>query len=436
MTDEAFRAPAWRAESPEPPLCDQLVRETHRTVLLGLAAGMIALLAWASLTQIDAVTRSTGMIVPFTQNQIVQHLEGGIVSEILVREGDRVEKDQVLVRIRDVQSETTLQQTRTQLAAKRATLARLEAELAGAPAVTFPTDLAENRILDSERELFSQRQRDHSEQIFILEDKIRQQELALAGLKARRSNLQRERELSAQRAQSLQRLSDLGAVSKNELLQALTALQQIDTRIEDLAHDIPQTEAALSEAARQRNAALLKFRSDAVEEKTKVFVEISQLIEAVAALKERAVRTDIRAPVSGTVNKQMIATVGGVIAAGAPIMEIVPRSDTIAIEAQLPPQDRADIWPGTKAVVKITAYEYSVYGSLDAQVVDISPDIIKEKDTPPYFRVRLNAPNRLGDNRPIIPGMMANVDILTKRHTVLQYLLTPLAEVRDMAFRR
>ena len=246
----------------------------------------------------------------------------------------------------------------------------------------------------------------------------------------------RERELTAQRTQSLQRLNELGAVSRNELLQGLTTLQQLDTKIEDLNHDIPQTQASLSEAVRQRNGAMLKFRSDAHEEKTKVHVEISQLQEAVSGLRDKETRTEIRSPTAGVINKRFVATVGGVIAPGAPILEIVPSSDTIAIEAQLSPQDRAEIWPGTKAVVKITAYDYSVYGGLDAQVVDISPDIIKDKDSQPYFRVRLNAANRLGERHPIVPGMMANVDMLTRRHSVLQYLMTPLMNVKDMALRR
>lgn len=416
--------------------CDRIRSDAHRTLLLGLAASLAALAVWSAMTRIDAVTRSTGTVVPFNQNQIVQHLEGGIVSEILVREGDRVEQDQVLLRIRDTQSQTTLQQTLTQLSAKRAAQARIEAELSGASEVSFPPDLEESFIIASERDLFLQRKRDQSEQINILEDKIRQHEIALAGLGARRSNLQRERELTAQRTQSLQRLHDLGAVSRNELLQGLTSLQQLDTKIEDLNHDIPQTQAALSEAVRQRNGAVLKFRSDAYEEKTKVLVEISQLREAVSGLRDKETRTEIRSPTAGIVNKRFVATVGGVIAAGAPILEIVPGSDTIAIEAQLSPQDRAEIWPGTKAVVKITAYDYSVYGGLDAQVVDISPDIIKDKDSQPYFRVRLKAANRLGDTYPIVPGMMANVDMLTRRHSVLQYLLTPLMNVKDMAFRR
>ncbi|HEY8580896.1 MAG TPA: HlyD family type I secretion periplasmic adaptor subunit [Beijerinckiaceae bacterium] len=416
--------------------CDAIRADARRTLLLGSAVGLVALIVWASLTEIDAVTRSSGAVVPFNQNQIVQHLEGGIVSEILVREGDKVEQGQLLLRIRDSQSLATLQQTQTQLSAKRAALARLEAEIAAAAQIAFPADLEENFILANERDLFQQRRREQTEQIMVLDDKIRQHEIALAGLNARRVNLQRERDLIAQRTQSLQRLSELGAVSRNELLQGLTALQQLDTRITDISHDIPQTEAALSEAVRQRNAASLKFRSDASEEKTKVLVEASQLTEAVTNLRDKADRTDIRAPTTGKINKQYVSTVGGVIAPGAPILEIVPSSDTIAIEAQLSPQDRAEIWPGSKAVVKITAYDYSLYGGLDASVVDISPDIIKEKDSQPYFRVRLNAANKLGDNRPVVPGMMANVDILTKRHTVLQYLLLPLMNVKDMAFRR
>ena len=416
--------------------CDRIAQSAKGLPLAAIAVSVAALGIWSALTQIDGITRSSGAVVPFNQNQTVQHLEGGIVSEILVREGDKVQAGQVLVRIRDAQSIATLQQTQTQLWAKRATLARLDAELKPDAAITFPADIPEGFILASEREFFAQRRRDQAEQLLILEDKIRQHEISLSGLVARRSNLQREREWTSQRTASLRRLNQLGAASRNDMLQGETALQQIDTKITDLSHDIPQTESALSEAVRQRNGLTLKFRSEAFEERTKLLVEISQITESVTNLREKATRTDIRAPTSGTINKQLVSTIGGVIAPGAPIMEIVPISETIAIEAQLSPQDRAEIWPGTKAIVKITAYDYSIYGGLEAQVIDISPDIIREKDGQPFFRVRLNASNRLGDKHPIIPGMVANVDMITRRQTVLQYLLTPLLNVRDMAFRR
>jgi HlyD family type I secretion membrane fusion protein len=228
----------------------------------------------------------------------------------------------------------------------------------------------------------------------------------------------------------------MGAASQNELLQAMTMLQQINTKIDDLNHDIPQTEAALSEAQRERSANILKNGSALAEEKTKALVEMAQLKESADSLKDRTARTDVRAPLSGIVNKMMVSTIGGVISPGEAILEIVPNSDTIAIEAQLSPQDRAQIWPGTKAVVKVTAYDYSVYGGLEAEVIDISPDIIKEKDNPPYFRVRLSAPSTLGDKHPISPGMMVNVDMITKEYTVLEYLLSPVKNASDLALRQ
>jgi len=417
-------------------LCDRIAENAKRSLVVGVLVSVIAFGLWSSNTWIDAVTRSAGTVVPYSQNQIIQHLEGGIVSEILVREGEKVAKEQVLVRIRDSQSQATLSQNITQLAAKRATLARLEAELGEAPGLTFPEDLTDPSLLANERDLFMRRRRDQAEQILILNDKMRQHEISLAGLHARRANLRRERELSAERAESLDRLNKSGAAPRNDVLQSLSNLQQLDTRITDLDHDIPQTEAALSEALRQRNGAIFKFKAAASEEKVKLLVETAQLHEAIASLQERATRTDIRSPAAGIINKLYVATVGGIISPGAPIMEIVPESDTIAIEAQLSPQDRAEIWPGTRAIVKITAYDYSVYGGLEAQVIDISADLIRERDGHPYFRVRLNAANRLGNRHPIIPGMMANVDILTHRYTVAEYLLTPLRAIKDMAFRR
>lgn len=416
--------------------CDRIAENSKPALVIGSLVSVLAFGLWASHTLIDAVTRSTGTVVPYSQNQIIQHLEGGIVSDILVREGDKVEKGQVLVRIRDSQSQATLSQNITQLAAKRATLARLEAELGEAATLTFPEDLTDPTLLANERDLFTRRRRDQAEQILILNDKMRQHEISLAGLHARRANLKRERELSAERAESLERLNKSGAAPRNDVLQSLSILQQLDTKITDLDHDIPQTEAALSEAVRQRNGAVFKFKAAASEEKVKLLAEIAQLNEAITGMRERATRTDIRSPTAGIINKRYVATLGGIIAPGAPIMEIVPESDTIAIEAQLSPQDRAEIWPGTRAIVKITAYDYSVYGGLEAQVIDISPDLIRERDGQPYFRVRLNAANRLGNKHPIIPGMMANVDILTHRYTVAEYLLTPLRTMNDMAFRR
>lgn len=408
----------------------------HAVLAAVMLAAILSLIVWSAMTRMTGVTRSTGMVVPYTQNQVVQHLEGGIVSDILVKEGDPVEKDQVLVRIDDGEAKSNLEQTLTQLIAKRASLARLEAELTDAETILFPDDLPEGPALRDERDLFDKQRSAHREELLMLGDKIAQQQISLSGLRKRLENQKKEMEILSEKLANVKHLSDMGAISQNDLLQAMNNVQEVQTKIDDLQHEIPQTEASLSEAMREKNSSSLKLKSAAAEDKIKTLQEINQLQESAKNLSERAHRSDIRAPVAGTVNKMMVSTKGGVIPPGAPILEIVPKSDMIAIEAQLSPQDRAQIWPGTKAVVKITAYDYSVYGGLPAEVVDISADVIKDKEGPPYFRVRLDAPNTLGNQYKIIPGMMANIDMKTKDYTILEYLLSPIINTADVALRQ
>ena len=411
-------------------------QKSYRLLIFLMFAGTIALLVWSATTRLSGITRASGVVVPLMQNQVVQHLEGGIVSKLHVKEGDHVEKGEVLLNIEASQARSDLQQTLTQLAAKRAALVRLDAELSDAKTITFPPDLTDETILANERELFYGHLRQHEEEGLVLDDKAKQQEIALAGLTKRLENQLKERDIVTERVQSIQRLKELGAASQNELLQALSSLQDIETKIDDLNHDIPQTKAALSEALREKSAAILKYKSAYSEEKAKTLVEISQLTDSAENLKDKTKRTEVRAPVTGVINKMMVSTVGGVIAPGENILEIVPDSDSIAIEAQLSPQDRAQIWPGTKAVVKVTAYDYSVYGGVQAEVVSISPDIQKEKEGEPFFKVRLKAPSKLGENHPIIPGMMVNVDMTTKEYSVLEYLISPVIGAADVALRQ
>lgn len=424
------------AGGPEPVFTSSAGQKSYRLLIFLMFAGTIALLVWSATTRLSGITRASGVVVPLMQNQVVQHLEGGIVSHLHVKEGDHVEKGEVLLNIEATQARSDLQQTLTQLSAKRAALARLDAELSDSKTIVFPPDLTDETILANERELFYGHLRQHEEEGLVLDDKAKQQEIALAGLTKRLENQLKERDIVTERVQSIQRLKDLGAASQNELLQALSSLQDIETKIDDLNHDIPQTKAALSEALREKSAAILKYKSTYSEEKAKTLVEISQLTDSAESLKDKTKRTEVRAPVTGVINKMMVSTVGGVIAPGESILEIVPDSDSIAIEAQLSPQDRAQIWPGTKAVVKVTAYDYSVYGGVQAEVVSISPDIQKEKEGEPFFKVRLKAPNKLGENHPIIPGMMVNVDMTTKEYSVLEYLISPVIGAADVALRQ
>ncbi|MEZ5840910.1 MAG: HlyD family type I secretion periplasmic adaptor subunit [Hyphomicrobiales bacterium] len=424
---------------PFPRRCDGIAREAHGTFLYSVTAGVLAFLLWGSITEIDQVTRGSGRVVPQTQNQLVQHLEGGIVTEIVVREGDFVEKGATMMRIDNLFSRAELAKTRLDIKAKRIRLARLDAEIKGLPAIELTPELAVDipDILERETALFGRRQDSLKEQQAILDDQVRQKELELSELKSRWTNTARERELVAERVASLRRLAKKGAVSTNELLENERALQQVETKISDLLHDIPRTEAALSEVQRRRNESTLQFRSDAEQERTETALEIAKLEATSAAMQDRSQRSEVVAPISGIVNKVFVTTIGGVVKSGEPLVQIVPADSSISVEARLSPADRAEVWPGLPAMIKISAYEYSIYGALEGRITDISPDALQDERGEPYFRVRLEAGAMdFGPQNPVVPGMLADVDIMTGRHTILAYLLKPIRNLRDNALRQ
>ena len=270
----------------------------------------------------------------------------------------------------------------------------------------------------------------------ILNDQVRQRELELAERNTRLTNITHERTLVSEQVESLKPLVKMGAVSKNDLLKNQTTLQRLETKISDLKYQIPKTRSSLSEVKRRRNEIILRFRSEAEKERTDVLLAIAKLKESVTALKDRKQRSDVRAPISGTVNKLFVTTIGGVVKSGQDLAQIVPADKSIAVEVKLSPKDRAEIWPGLPGVVKVSAYDYSIYGGLRGKITDISSDALKDEQGRPYFRVRLEATTSdFGKDKPVVPGMMAEVDILTGKHSILEYLVTPLRKMRDKALR-
>lgn len=404
-----------------------------------IAAGLAIFLAWASLTELDRVKRGAGRVIPQQLNQMVQHLEGGIVTEILVKEGDRVERGQPLLRVESAVARAELAQARLDIKARRARFARLDAEAEGLSEVAMPADVAGElpRVVERENALFAARAAGFREQLAIIEDQVRQKQIELEEYRSRWGNTTRERELMARRVDNLRRLVRIGAVSQNELLENERQLQQIESRLSDLVHDIPRTEAALSEATRRRSEATLRFRADAAKERNDVEHDISKLEEQIIALADRATRNAVLSPVAGSVNKLFVTTIGGVVKSGEPLVQVVPAEGAIAIEARLSPIDRAEIWPGLPAIVKISAYDYTVHGGIRGKVVEISSDALNDEKGQPYFRVRLEAAARdFGPNRPVVPGMLADVDILAGRQSVLDTLLKPMRRLRDEALRQ
>jgi HlyD family type I secretion membrane fusion protein len=323
--------------------------------------------------------------------------------------------------------------------AKQARIIRLGAEIDDSEDLVFPQDLVDMipKIIGREREVFDSRRVTLKAQVGILEDQYKQKSLDLSEAKSRWANTIRERELVNQRVINLRKLNSVGAFSTNDLLDNERSLQQIEQRLSDLVHEIPRDEAMMSEIERRIAEAKSRFRSDAEKERSDTELQIAKLEETISALKDRSARSDVLAPMDGIVNKLHVTTVGGVVKSGEPLVEIVPGDAAVAIEARLQPNDRADVWPGQKAVIKVSAYDYSIYGGLQGKVVDISADALQDEKGQPYFRVRLEASQRnFGEGKPITPGMLAEVDILTGRRTILESLLRPVKQVQSNALRQ
>ncbi len=423
---------------PYPRQCDRIARRAHRIFILTSTAGLLTLIVWAQYTYLDKVTRGQGRVVPQFQNQTVQHFEGGIVKEILVREGDRIAVGMPVLRIENSFSRAELEQSRIEIAAREIKLRRLTAEASG-QVFTIAEGLSGQALVFAQREaaLFAGRRKTLGEQLAIIEDQRRQKVLELSELQSRDISTQREREFVMQRVESLRRLAKLGAVSPNDLLDNERILQQIDTRLSDLSHEIPRTAAALSEYDRRSAEATLRFRSDTEKEAGEVELQLAKFTETAAALLDRSTRSEVIAPVSGIVNKLYVTTIGGVVKSGEPLAIIVPAEAAIAVEARLAPSDRAEVWPGLPAVIKVSAYDFSLYGGLKGKVIEVSPDALQDERGQPYFRVRLEAASAdFGPDKPVVPGMLADVDILSGRRTILDSLLRPVRRLQENALRQ
>jgi len=407
-------------------------------LLLIVSVLVVAFFAWASFARLDQVTRGAGRVVTQERNNIVQHLEGGIITAILVAEGDRVSEGDVLFRIENSFAQAELAAASLDLTTQRLKRDRLAAEANGLEAIAFDPVLAEAAPaqVTSHQRFFDRRRAELAEALTIIDDQIAQKEFELSQKRSRLENKRRERKLMSERLESLRDLSKAGAVARNELLENETAYQQVLTQISDLEHQIPQTEAALAEVRSRRREAELSFRADAERELTETEFAISRLEETIEALRDRKRRFEVFSPTDGVINKLFVRNINGVVRPGQNIAEIVSDNAPIEIEAKLPPRDRADVWPGLPAVVKVSAYDFATHGGLHGRVVEISPDALQDEQGDIYFRVRIEADvDGLGDDKPVIPGMLAEVDIITGKRTILDYLLTPIRNVQSKALR-
>lgn len=413
---------------------------SHIILWFTFAFIMMALI-WANYATLDEVTRGSGRIIPSTQVQVIQNLEGGILAEIMVAEGGLVEKGQPLLRLDDIRFSSSFNETQIKYYELLTDIARLTAQANQEP-LKIPKE-----VLEKSPELSSNAKLLYDSEISklktstqILQHQVSQKEQELIELNANRNRISRSYSLLKKELTMSEPLVAGGAMSEVEILRLRRTVNDVYGELSSAKLAIPRIQAAIDEAKQKIEEQKASFHTKAMVELNKNKAELKRSSETILALKDRVNRTLVTSPVKGTIKRLKVNTIGGVIQPGMDLLEIVPLEDQLLIEAQIRPADIAFLHPGQKAMVKLTAYDFSIYGGLQAKLEHISADsIIKEDDGQSYFLIRLRTEkNYLEKNAKrlnIIAGMTADVDILTGKKSVLDYILKPILKAKEKALR-
>lgn len=405
--------------------------------MIGLVA---AFMLWAMLAVLQEVTSAEGRVVPASKIQLVQNLEGGIVREVLVREGSLVKEGDIVVRIDPTQAGSSLGEASEKLIGLDILMARLRAEIEGKP-LELSAELAEKRPDQAarERELFEARKASLHSSLSTLELQERQRSQETVELEAKLVTLKKALALTREEWTLMQPLAASKAASRSELLAIETKVNDTDGAVTAAELALPRLRDAIKEARDRRQEKLSAFRSEALQQLSTAQIERASLEQASRSSVDKLERTTVRAPVAGVVKTIHVTTPGQVVQPGSDLVEIVPMNDTLLIEARVRPQDIAFLRPGQDAVVKLTAYDFSIYGGLKGTVDQIGADSITTDKGETYYLIRVKTSrgtlSHNGKPLPVIPGMVANVDIITGAKTVFAYLIKPMTKLRNEAMR-
>lgn len=412
-----------------------------RKILYIVAITVFWLVVWASFAQIDEITRGSGKIIPSGKNQIVQNLEGGIIEEIYVHAGDEVKKNQILLKIDDKSFSSVYSESKFRLNELQAKYLRLYAESNDEEFDARETgDKDYDRFVGFEKSLYDTNKARLREQIGILEEQIKQRQSELRELESKIDQTQSSYNLLQKEKQITEPLFRKGLVSEVEYLQLQRRVNDLRGELSSAKLSIPRVQSTIKEVENKITEAKLAFQNSAKKEFNEVSAEISRLNESQVNLSDKVERTLVRSPVDGIVSKLMVNTVSGVIKPGMDIAEIVPVEDNLIAEVKVKPADVAFLRQGLKAMVKLTAYDFAIYGGLEGEVTQISADTeTNEKTGESYYLVRIKTDkNYLGsENKPlrIKVGMIASADIITGKKTVFDYLLKPILKAKQNALR-
>lgn len=417
----------------------QVAPSKFRIVLYFWVVAVVLFITWANFAYIDEIARGEGEIIPSGENQIVQNLEGGIVDQIMVKEGDTVKRGQVLVRIDNQKSESSLSSSEIKANALEAKIARLRAESNEKEFIVTP-ELKEliPLIVANEESLYTTNQENLNSKIQSLKEQLKQKQQELTEAKTQLSHLESSYAMISKEVTMTKPMVDKGVRSKIDFLKLQREANDIESKYKTTEQSIPRLQAAIQEVRNKIEEVSLTYRSDAKTKLNEAIAELRTIQANSTAFADEVNRTIVKAPINGIVKKLFVNTIGGVIKPGADILEIVPSDQTLLVSVRVKPADIAFIYYGQKAIVKFTAYDFAIYGGLEGKVVLISPDTQKDQKENVYYVVQIKTEkNYLGSEKKplkIIPGMTVNVDIITGKKTVLDYILKPILKTKQYTF--
>ena len=407
-----------------------------RLVLRVTGITVVLFVVWAAVAQLDEVTRGDGKVIPSRQLQVLQSIDGGLVSEILVHEGDVVQPGQLLIKIDETRFASSVSENRAQYLSLLAKSARLKAMSEGKPFIPPPEVVKEDPgIVTQEQQYYEAKRNEMGAAISIARQQLSQRQQELNEAQARRTQASQGYDLTSKELTVTKPLINSGAVSEVELLRLERDVSRYRGERDQASAQITRVQAAINEAQRKIEEVELSFRNDAGKELSEITGKLNGLAESSVGLSDRVKQSSIRSSVKGTVKRLLINTVGGVVQPGKDMIEIVPLEDALLLEARVAPRDIAFLRPGQPAMVKFTAYDFSIYGGLEGTLEQIGADTVTDEKGNAFYivRVRTNKPGFGDANLPIIPGMVAEVDIMTGKKSVLAYLLKPVLRAKSVA---
>ncbi|WP_047534075.1 HlyD family type I secretion periplasmic adaptor subunit [Methylotenera sp. N17] len=407
-----------------------------KKLLYTILAVMVALLVWAAFAQVDEISRGEGRVVPSRQVQVIQSLDGGIVSEILVKAGDVVKLGTPLIKIDETRAASSLKENQGQYLALLAKEARLKA-LANGTSYSPPAQVQQDmpQVYEQERALYLASREELDSTVNIARDQMVQREKELIEVQFKKEIAEKTYESASKELAANKPLLASGAVSEIDILRLDREATRARGDIDQARAQISRIQVSISEARRKIAEAEQSFLSKVRTELNDTSAKVNSLTQTSVALTDKVKQSMLKSPVNGKVSRLFFNTVGGVIQPGKEVMEVVPTDDSLILETKVQIKDIAFIRPEQAAIIKLTAYDYTIYGTVNGVVDSIAADSTVDDKGNAYYIVKVRTQQSvIGKGLPIIPGMMAQVDILTGKKTVLSYLLKPVLKAKSYAF--